>query len=59
MNLYQHTKNQLILEIQYTLGSSDEICSTCHGEMVHLEIMQLDWLRIFWSASPEQDFSQI
>ena len=45
MNLYQHAKNQLILEIQYTSESRDQIWSICYREIVRLEIMQLDWLR--------------
>ena len=59
MNLYQHVKNQLILETRLTLESRDQICSICYGEIVHLEIMQFDWLGVFWPTSQEQDFSQI
>ena len=29
-----------------------------YGEIVHLEIMQFDWLRVFWPKSQEQDFSE-
>ena len=59
MNLYQHAKNQLILEIQLTLESRDQICSICYGEIVYLEIIKFDWLRLFWPTSQERDFSQI
>ena len=58
-NLYQHAKNQLILEIQWILKSRDQIGSISYEEIVHLEIMQFDWLRVFWSTPQEQDFSQI
>ena len=34
------------------------VCSICYGEIVHLEIMQYDLLRVFWPTSQEQDFSQ-
>ena len=27
-------------------------------EILHLEILQSDWLRRFWPTSQEQDFSQ-
>ena len=49
-------KTQLILEIQQTLESRDQICSICYGEIVHLGIMQFDWLRVFWPTSQEQIF---
>ena len=57
MNLYQHVKNQLILEILLTLESRDQICSICYAEIVHLEIIEFDWLRVFWPTLQEQDFS--
>ena len=37
--LYLHTKTQLIIEIQQTLESRDQICSICYREIVNLEIM--------------------
>ena len=47
MNLYQHSKNQIMFEIQETLESWDQICSICYGEIVNLKIMQFDWPRVF------------
>ena len=43
LNLYQHTK--------YYAASS-----ICFGDMVHLKILECDWLRPFWSISWEQNF---
>ena len=45
VNLYQHPKNEAVSFI-------------CSGEMVHLKIMQSEWLKAFWPISPEQDLSQ-
>ena len=36
----------------------DQNCSICYGEIVHLEVMQFGWLRVFWPTSQEWDFSQ-
>ena len=51
MNLHQHAKNKYV-------QSREQICSICYGEIVYLEIIQFDWLRVFWTTSQEQDFSQ-
>ena len=52
MNLYQHAKNQLILEIQSKLKSPEtRFAQFAMEEIVHLEIMQFDWLRVFWPTS--------
>ena len=45
-NFYQHAENEAVSSI-------------CSGEIVHLKIMQSDWLRAFWPISQEQDHSQI
>ena len=41
------------------LESRDQICSICYGKIVHLEIMQFDWLTVFLPTSQEQDLSEI
>ena len=43
---YQHTKNEAVSSIY-------------SREIVHLDILQSDWLRAFWPISQKQDFSQI
>ena len=68
MKLYQYAKNKLIPLVNSILESSDHIghinmlkitaSSICSGEIVHLEILQSDWLRGFWSISQEQHISQ-
>ena len=68
MKLYQDAKNKLIPLVNSILESSEQIghinmlkneivSSICSGEIVHLEILQFDWLRGFWLISQEQDFS--
>ena len=67
MKLDNYAKNKLILLINSILESSDQIghinmlkmtvSPNCSGEIVHLEILQSDWLREFWPISQEQDFS--
>ena len=69
MKLYQYAKNKLIPLVNSILESSDQIgyinmltsketvSSICSGKIVHLEILQSDWLRGFWPISQEQDFS--
>ena len=42
---YQHAKNEIVSSI-------------CSGEIAHLEILESDWLRGFWSISQEQHISQ-
>ena len=46
MILYQHAKNQAI-------------SSFCSRDIVHLNILQSNWLRAFWPISQEPDFPQI
>ena len=69
MKLYQHTKNKLIPLFNSILEPSDQIGyinmlkmrlfhQFAQGEIVHLKILQSDWLRGFWLISQEQDFSQ-
>ena len=62
-NLYQHAKNQFIPSDH----SSDIVLIACLAtsiltmptpKIVHLEILQSDWLRGFWPISQEQDFSK-
>ena len=61
----QYAKNKLIPLVNSILESSDQnghinmtISSICSGEIVHLQILQSDWLKRFWPISQEQDFSQ-
>ena len=61
----QYAKNKLIPLVNSILESSDQnghinmtISSICSGEIVHLQILQSDWLKRFWPMSQEQDFSQ-
>ena len=42
-NLYQHAKNQAFSLI-------------CFGEMVDLKVLKSDWLRPFWTISPNKTF---
>ena len=68
IKLYQYAKNKLIPLVNSILESSDQIgyinmltnnetvSSICSGKIVHLEILQSDWLRGFWPISLEQDF---
>ena len=42
VNFYQHAKNEAVSSI-------------FSGEMVHLKILQSDWLRAFWHISQKQD----
>ena len=44
--MYQHTKNE----------AASSICS---GEILHLKILQSEWLTAFWPIFQEQNFSQI
>ena len=46
MNLYQHAQNEAVSSI-------------CLGEIVHLEILQSDWLTAFSPVSQEQGFPKI
>ena len=46
VNLHEHAKNAVVSSI-------------CSGEIVHLNIMQSDWLLAFWPVSQEWHFSQI
>ena len=67
MKLYQYAKDKLIPLVHSILKFSDQIghinmlkmtvSSICSGEIVHLEILQSDWLRGFWTVSQEKDFS--
>ena len=66
MKLYLYAKNKLIPLTNSILESSNRlvilaknetVSSICLGEIVHLEILQSDWLREFWPISQEQDFS--
>ena len=45
VNLYQHAKNEVV-------------SSTCSGEMLDSELLQTEWIRVFWPVSLEQHFSQ-
>ena len=69
IKLYQHAKNKLIPLFNSILESSDQIGYTnmlkmilfhqfAQREIVHLKILQSDWLTRFRSISQEQDFSQ-
>ena len=68
MKLYQHAKNKLIPLVNSILECSNKfghinvlkmkLSSVCPGEIVHLEILESDWLGRFWSLSQEKDFSQ-
>ena len=46
VNLYHHAK-------------SVAVSSICSGEIVHLKILQSDWLRASWPIFQKQNFSQI
>ena len=64
--LYQYVKNKLIPLVNLILESNDQFdhinmlkiseSSICSGEIVHLEILQSDWLKGFWPIFQEQDF---
>ena len=69
MKLYQHAKNKLIPLVNSILESNDQIghiniiktetvSSICSGEIVHLEILQSDWLRRFRPISQKQNSFQ-
>ena len=70
MKLYQYAKNKLIPLVNSILESSDQIgyinmltnnetvSSICSGKIVHLEILQSDWLRRLWPISQQQDISK-
>ena len=58
MKLYQYTEDKLIPLVHSIIESSDynghnnmlkmTVSSICSGEIVHLEILQCDWLRRFF-----------
>ena len=43
----------------YQLAKNEAVSSICSGEIVHLKVLQADWLRAFWPITQEQDLSQI
>ena len=66
IKLYQHAKIKLIPLVNSILESrpdwpyqhakNETVSSICSGEIVHLEILQSDWLRGFWPISQVKDF---
>ena len=52
--------NQLLIFMDfYRHAKNEAISSICSAEIVHLKILQSDWLRAFWPIIQEQDLSQI
>ena len=52
--------NQLLIFVDfYRHAKNEAISSICSAEIVHLKILQSDWLRAFWPIIQEQDLSQI
>ena len=54
MILYQHAESSH----QIGHAKNETVSLTCSGEIVHLEILQSDWLRGYWPTSQEPYFSQ-
>ena len=54
-NLYQ----LLTFAYLYQDAKNKAVSSIFSGEKFDLEILQSDWIRVFKSITPEQDFSQI
>ena len=48
-----------MLESRDHIGHIKMLSSICSREIVHLDILQSDWLRRFWPLSQKQDFSHI
>ena len=52
--------SQLLIFVNfYQLAKNEAASSIFFREILHLKILQSDWLRAFWPISQEQDLSQI